>query len=71
MTEADAIDIAVKHAEQQGWPWLEPVECKRQKRWLSNAVYVIRTNAGKRGANVVLTIDAVDGKVKEARFLSR
>ncbi|MBM3273434.1 hypothetical protein FJY94_09435 [Candidatus Kaiserbacteria bacterium] len=71
MTEADAIDIAAKHAEQQGWPWLEPVECIRRKRWFSNAVYVIRTNADKRGANVVLTVDAVDGEVREAQFLKR
>ena len=71
VTEADAIEIAAKHAKQQGWPWLEPIECKRQEPWFANAVFVIRTNADKRGANVVLTIDALDGEVREARFLSR
>jgi hypothetical protein len=71
VTEADAINIAAKYAQEQGWPWLEPVVCRRRKRWFSNGVFVIRTNAGMRGGNVVLTIDATDGKVREAQFLRR
>jgi hypothetical protein len=71
VTETDAIQIAAKHAEQQGWPWIEPVECKLRRRWFSCAVYVLRTNADKRGANIVMTIDAENGRVLEARILSR
>lgn len=71
MSEVNAIDIAKKYADQQGWTWLEPVECKLRKRWFTHATILIRTNAGSRGINIVMTIDAVDGKVIDARMLKR
>ena len=71
MTETEAIEIAARHAKQQGWTWLEPVECKLNKRWFSQPVYVIRTNTGNRGCNILMMIDATEGTVTEARFLPR
>jgi hypothetical protein len=71
VTEAEAIEIAFSHAQKQGWTWLQPVHCQLRSRWFGNAVYVIRSSADKRGANVEVTIDAEDGTIKDARFLPR
>jgi hypothetical protein len=71
MTKEQAITISAKYAEQQGWPWLQPIECKRAFPWCFKADYLIRSLADHRGQNVVMTIDAVDGTIKNARFVSR
>ena len=71
MNEKDIVEIAANYAHEHSWPWLEPIEIRRRSRWFRNAVYLIRSNTGRRGSNVVMMIDAVDGAIKRASFLKR
>ena len=71
MTETEAIEIAAKYAEKRGWPWLEPIVCQRSIPRSTDAQYLIRTNARKRGANVIITVDPTLGAVTDAKFLAR
>ncbi len=71
MNEKEILEIAVKYAQERGWPWLEPIEVRRRSRWFGRAVYMIRSKSEMRGRNVVMMIDAVDGAIKQAGFLRR
>ncbi len=71
MTKQEAIDIAASHAREMGWTWLEPVVCEGNLLWIFFPVYVVRTNVGLRGVNVVIKINATDGTIMGANFLPR
>lgn len=71
MTEDEAVETARAYARKEGWPWLTPIECRRKSGWFCNSVYVVRTNKGRRGANVIAIIDEVTGDIIESHFLRR
>ncbi|MCI0712828.1 MAG: hypothetical protein L0154_21915 [Chloroflexi bacterium] len=73
MTEQEAIEIARKVAEAEGWYWTEPCETKLYRHWwlLGRLKWCVRSNADYWGANVVVTIDDATGKVLRKGFAPR
>jgi hypothetical protein len=80
MTEKEAIEKARLIAEQEGWPWLEPVKAglweDKEKTWLfTKSIYrkkwSVTTNYLNRGANVKISFDAETGEVLEKVCLPR
>ena len=63
-----ALDIAQRHAAEQGWPWHEPVSVELERPWLRRPRWQIISNAGCRGSNVFVTIDARTGVIRNAGF---
>ncbi len=56
--EAEARRLAQRVVEALGWPWSEPVVVKRNSRG-----WTFRTNADRRGGNVLVGVDGVFGMV--------
>ena len=72
MTAEEAVETARRLAQQQGWPWLAPVEARRRRAFLLGpARWHVWSNAGTRGANVRVVIDDASGAVVERGFLPR
>ena len=71
MTHTEAIEVARQHALTQGWPWKEPVECKRRGGWFRTAYWEVRSNVGSRGCNAVMIVDDLTETVTKANFLPR
>lgn len=71
MTEDRAVEVAETFAKNQGWPWLQPVTCRRRYRCLRGHVYVVVSNVDSRGLNVRVVVDANDGTVLRATLLPR
>ena len=64
-TRNEIIEIAKRVVQQEGWPWEEPIEVLRRRRWvLFGAVqWEIMTYADHRGGNVFIMIDDRTGSV--------
>jgi hypothetical protein len=69
----DARRIAAEHAAAKGWPFSEPVHVRRRRsvplfgawRW------IVLSNAGSRGSNVRVEMDARTGAVIASGFNPR
>jgi len=75
MTEEDAIQIAKEVAEENGWTWRGQVSASLHKplglaAWLfgSRSCWNVTSNAGMRGCNVRVSIDAESGEVIRKAF---
>lgn len=72
MTEQEAIEIAKKVAETEGWGWIEPVSAHCRRRWFfGRRVWFIWSNAGSRGTIVRVKIDDATGKVLQKGYMPR
>lgn len=73
VTADEALNLARAVAAAEGWPWQEPVQVRRQRRWLffGSARWEIWTNADSLGSNVRIVIDDASGEVEEKHFLPR
>jgi hypothetical protein len=72
MTREQAIGVARREAERQGWPWLEPVEARLSRRWLIGpAEWEVASNAHSRGMNVRVRIEDGTGRIRRAGFTPR
>ena len=58
--------IARKESEKRGWTWLDPVI--RRERIRS---YQFWTNADKKGGNIIINVNIVNGRIIKAVFLSK
>ena len=71
MTREQAIRIAHRYAEAQGWPWLQPVTATRHRRWLLGPwVWWVITNGSIRGGNCTVTVDEKSGRVLAGGYKS-
>ena len=72
MTEADAIERARTYAEQQGWPWRQPVQAACYRRWFIGEMrWRVASNRGLRGGNAYIEIDDRTGEVLKANYIPR
>jgi hypothetical protein len=80
MTREEAIEKARGIAEQEGWPWLEPVnaglwEDKERKTFFSKPTsrkkWSVTTNYLNRGSNIKISFDAETGEILEKLCLPR
>jgi hypothetical protein len=72
MTREQAIGVAQREAEKQGWPRLEPVEARRSRRWLIGAtVWEVASNAQSKGMNVRVRIEDDTGRICRAGYTQR
>ena len=69
-TRVEIIEIAKTAVKQEGWPWEEPIEVLRRRRWVlfGPVHWEIVTFADHRGGNVFLMIDQKTGKVFRKSF---
>lgn len=63
------LEAARAHAEERGWPWLEPVDIRLSS--ISDRTWTIRTNARAVGMNVRILVRESDGAILQAGFLPR
>ena len=70
ITEQEAIAVAKKVAEENSWPFEEPVKCKEGKQSGKRA-WLIRTNNDKLGGNLEVAISTEDGSILRRAFLLR
>ena len=64
-TKSELIEIARAAAEGEGWPWQEPVEVMKHRRWILIGAlqWEVMTAAEYRGGNVYIMIDDKTGTV--------
>jgi len=71
MTREEAIEIAKKTAEANGWPWSEPVQAIKRGFFPFKQSWEVLSNADRRGANVLVEIDERSGSIRRSAFLPR
>ncbi|HXU82329.1 MAG TPA: hypothetical protein VN914_13095 [Polyangia bacterium] len=57
------------HAEQRGWPWLEPVDIRLTSA--AERLWTIRTNAEAVGMNVRIVVRESDAVIVQSGYLAR
>lgn len=72
MTREATVEKAKAVAEAEAWPWYEPIDVRRYRRWwFGKAYWEVFTNQGSRGCNVRIEIDDATGKVVLKSFNPR
>jgi hypothetical protein len=72
VTKDDAVARAKTFAEQQGWPWREPVHAETYRRWFLGPVrWRVVSNHGFRGGNAYVEIDDLAGEILKANYIPR
>ena len=67
-----AVDIARQRAQQNEWPFAEPLHIVERKDWQGQVKrYEIETHAGLRGSKSHFTVDAETGKILKEGTISR
>ena len=61
-----AIQIAMQHASERGWPWVEPVHVSEGLTKIH-----VMTNAANRGGNANIWVAITTGEVIHSGFASR
>ena len=71
MTELEAPAFARNVADQEGWPFLEPVSIVYRRRWFGRGgVWTIHTHMSSMNGQVGITIDDRTAAVIEKRFVN-
>jgi hypothetical protein len=66
------VEVAKNLSVSEGWVWSEPVIVSRKRRFvfLGPVYWEIRTNVGRRGANIQIQIDnQTERLIKKMRLL--
>lgn len=73
LDEGTAIARARAVAAERGWRWEAPIKARRSRTWwpLGRRTWEVRTNAERIGCNVVVVLDAANGRVVRAAWLPR
>lgn len=66
LSKIDAVKIAREKCREEGWQWREPIVVNEGLR-----EYHIMTNAGRRGSNVNVRVNAASGEVVFAALAPR
>ncbi|MDB5346941.1 MAG: hypothetical protein JWP89_5318 [Schlesneria sp.] len=70
MTQDEAIAIARQVATSEGWPWCEPIEAMKSRRFVIAGAWYwhILSNANYRHTNVYMCIDDETKSIISKRF---
>lgn len=73
MTRDEAITLAERMAEIEGWSWQLPVSATLGRKFLlfGRLCWTVRSNSSCRGSNVLIVIDDASGEVVRKAFLPR
>ena len=74
MSENDDLVLLCKTiAEQEGWPWREPISVKTTKKWIyfGTEIVEVTSNAGMRGGNVRILLDKAHNVILKKCYLKR
>jgi len=73
LDEGTAIARARAVAAERGWRWEAPIKARRSRTWwpLGRRTWVVWSNAGCRGCNVLVELEASTGQVLRAAWLPR
>ena len=73
LKKEEILQIARQVAENEQWPWHEPVFVQEQTKgfWKRRRVCKVTTNTEFKGCNVVLEIDSETGSVISKGFCPR
>lgn len=67
-----ALEIARKRAEENGWPFGEPVWIEYRPGWFGRpGRFEIETSAGMLGSKSLFEIDAATGQILSAGYIPR
>jgi hypothetical protein len=73
VADADAATlVAQAECERRGWWWGGPVTVRRRgggRCIRRRDAWIVRTNAGAKGANATLVIDAQSGEIVQAFYV--
>lgn len=61
----EALEIARRECERQGWSWNEPIHVSERL-----TSYQVMTNADATGGNAFVTIDGTTGEVRSSNLAS-
>jgi hypothetical protein len=72
MTRQEAIEIARRTAEEEGWAWDEPVDATLRRPWFKKGGrWEVYSNVLKMGAKARIVIDDETGKVLDKGYIPR
>ncbi len=72
MTEQEAVDIARRVAEQEGWAWVEPTLADLRRPWFGRGGrWEIFSHRLGLGAKVRVVIDDQTGEALEKGYIPR
>jgi hypothetical protein len=67
-----AIEIARKCADENGWGWTEPLHVIERRRWFGGLDrYEIASDPAIRGTKVRIVIDAATGEIRSKGYVPR
>ncbi len=66
MTTDEVVRLGRTVAEREGWPWLEPIEVSKHRRWwiVGRATWHLVSNANYRSQQVHVHVDDKTGEVR-------
>jgi hypothetical protein len=67
MTEHEALELAKRFANENGWAWLEPARIRRMERSLRPAVWIVHSS-GDDLDGIQIEIDDATGHVVTAEL---
>jgi hypothetical protein len=73
MTRDEAIALAKKTADSEGWFWKEPIFAKRERPFIffGQLMWVVMSNSQNRGGNVFVRINDKTGEILSKGFAPR
>jgi hypothetical protein len=72
ITEQEAINLARKAAEDEGWPWLEPGMATWHPTWFGRgSKWEVFSFAFGLGSKVRVVVDAQTGEILEKGYVPR
>lgn len=66
VTAEMAAEIAKRAAAEKGYPWIEPTSVTARE-----GEFLVSSNAGTLGGNVLVMVDAASGEVRSINAYSR
>ena len=71
MTEPEALALARSVANQEGWPFLEPISIVFRKRWFGRGgTWTVQTHINSMNGQVGIRIDDATRAILEKRFVN-
>ncbi len=72
ISEEEAVRLAKRLAQQEGWAWVDPANAILRRRWFGRGGrWEIFSNAHALGAKIRVVLDADSGKVLERGYIAR
>jgi len=72
ISKDEAIEIATKRANENGWGFVEPIDVVSRRNWSGETVkYEIESLYGQLGTKCLFTIDAITGEILSEGYIPR